>query len=116
MHQNMPQSSCWAVQILFCRLEVEVQTVAKDPASIKGSHLEAALYLQDPVESSGVRLVKEGRVGTVSDDHWVSVDTSAKPNFKEAWYGGQMKVGLLDPIHLYPLSSLPTNRGGGAWD
>jgi len=32
------------------------------------------------------------RVGTSADDHWVSVDTSAKPNFDTAWYGGQMKV------------------------
>jgi len=31
---------------IVCRLEIEVQTVAKDPASIKGSHLEVALYLQ----------------------------------------------------------------------
>ncbi len=43
------------------RLEIEVQTVAKDPSSIKGSHLEAALYLQDPTTPSNVRLVKETR-------------------------------------------------------
>ncbi len=38
-----------------------------------------------------------GRVGTSADDHWVSVDTSAKPNFKHAWYGGQMKVSFTNP-------------------
>jgi hypothetical protein len=103
MHQNF--SCCGSSQGLFCRLEVEVQTVAKAAASIKGSHLEAALYLQDPAEPSGVRLVKEGRVGTAADNHWVSVDTSAKPNFKEAWYGGQMKVG---PQELTSSNSTPS--------
>ena len=43
------------------RLEIEVQTVAKDPSSIKGSHLEAVLYLQDLTDPSEVRLVRESR-------------------------------------------------------
>ncbi len=36
------------LRALCCRLEIEVQTVARERGSIKGSHLEVALYLQDP--------------------------------------------------------------------
>lgn len=69
--------------------------MAKDQQDISGVQLEAALFKIDPEESSsGATLVKQETVGTSSNDHWVSVDTSAKANFKEAWYGGLIEVGL----------------------
>lgn len=76
----------------FCRLEIECQVVAKDQKDISGIVLESALYHIDSEDPSGSVLVKESTVGTSSNDHWVSVDTSAKANFKEAWYGGLITV------------------------
>ena len=66
--------------------------MAQDQQDISGVLLETSLYRLDPEDSSGAVLVKESTVGTSSSDHWVSVDTSAKANFKEAWYGGLIIV------------------------
>ena len=80
----------------FCRLEIECQVVAKDQKDIFGIVVESALYRVDSEDPSGAVLVKESTVGTSSNDHWVSVDTSAKANFKEAWYGGLITVSSSD--------------------
>lgn len=74
------------------RLEIECQIVSREQQNISGILLEAALYRLDAEEPSGAIMVKETTVGTLSNDHWVSVDTSAKVNFKEAWYGGLLEV------------------------
>lgn len=77
---------------LDCRLEIEAQIVSKDPKKIEHTQLEAALYHLDPTDPSNARLVREETVGTFSNDHWVSVDTTNKRTRDAAWYGGLVKV------------------------
>lgn len=81
-----------AIYGLACRLELEVQVVSKEQDSLSGMQLQASLCLLDKEEASGSRLVGEVTAEAVSGDHWVSVDTTAKANFKDAWYGGVVRV------------------------
>ena len=85
------------------RLEIECQVVAKDQQDISGVQLEASLHQLGSEDSSEATLVHQTTVGTKSDDHWVSVDTSAKANFKEAWYGGLIEVNCLQSIDAFSL-------------
>ncbi len=104
-------------ELLFaslCRLEIECQIVAKDETDISGIQLETALYRLDNEDPSGAVLVKETTVKTSSNDHWVSVDTSAKINFKEAWYGGLINVSPFSSDILPEIqSSFPPLRQSG---
>lgn len=83
-----------------CRVEIEVQIVSKNKDSIEGTHLEAALYQLDPEDPKNARLVRTETAGTHSNDHWVSVDTSNKTSFSEAWHGGLIKVPPFDPQNV----------------
>ena len=40
----------------------------------------------------GAKVLVERKVKIESDDHWVSVDTTSKTSFDDAWWGGVFKV------------------------
>ena len=55
-------------------------------------------------ENPGAKVLVERKVKIESDDHWVSVDTTSKTSFDDAWWGGVFKVqSLQDPVYtLHP--------------
>lgn len=88
----------WTVAL--CRLEVEVQVVAKSKDTFTKLQLEASLF---ELGADDANLVNQEKVKIQSDDHWVSVDMATKVDLDDAWYGGVFKVPLLPPF-------LPINK------